>query len=336
MLKGALVVSSKLSTRNPFPHPTTTPHLSEFMPASPVLDSLRAGWTNLIVRTYRLPPGEAYLPPVPDPCITIHLSSRVDSVERSFGGAFSAATLDFGAVSYVPPKHGVAWRWQHDIEVLQLHIRRGFIRKYLQRQPDVSMDCLEEVNWFGRHEPLVAQIGRACLAELQTCGACPDALYIDSFAALLAARLVHRHAGMPPDDSGRRSRVNHKGIEAAISYIHAHLDKQLTLPDLAGVANMSIYHFIRQFRSVAGATPHKYLLSLRVALAQRLLKNDSLSIVDVGQKSGFSSHSHFANTFRRLVGVTPTAYRRAHATKDPHARSRRVKGSPSRSPAPPA
>lgn len=331
------MVPSKLNARNLFPHATTTPHLSEFMPTAPLVDSVRSGWTNLIVRRYRLAAGEAWLPPVPDPCITIHLSSRIDGIERSFGGAFSAGTIDFEAVSYVPPQHGVAWRWRQDLEVLHLHIKRGFIRNYLQRQPDVDMACLENINWFGRHEPLVAQVGRACLAELQTCSACPDPLYIDSIAALLAARLIHRHGpAVQPEDSGRRSRINHKGIETAISYIRANLDKRLTLPDLAGVANMSLYHFIRQFRSVAGATPHKYVLNLRIALAQKLLKRDSLSIVDVGQKCGFSSHSHFTNTFRRVVGVTPTAYRRAQPRKDPQAEGRRVNGSRSAFPSPPA
>jgi AraC family transcriptional regulator len=310
------VATSKLSTRNLFPHPITTPQLSEFMPTAPLVDSVQAGWANLIVRRYRLPAGEAWLPPVPDPCITIHLSSRVDGVERSFGGAFSTATIDFEAVSYVPPQHGVAWRWRHDLEVLQLHIKRRFIRQYLQLRSDLDMACLEEINWFGRHEPLVAQIGRACLAELQTCCACPDSLYIDSFAALLAARLFHRHAAVPPDDSGRRASGNHKGIEAAIAYIRANLEKRLTLADLAGVANMSVYHFIRQFRSVAGSTPHKYVLNLRIGLAQSLLEKDSFSIVDIGQKTGFSSHSHFTNTFRRVLGVTPTAYRRAQSRRN--------------------
>lgn len=319
----SLVATSNPVAPNRFPHPTTAVRLSEFMPGAPVVDSVPAGWANLVIRAYSLAPGEVCLPPVPDPRITIHMSPCAHVVERSFGSAFSTARIDVDCFSYVPPNHGVTWRWSDNVEVLQIQIAHGFIRQYLQRQ--TGIEDLEKVDRFGFHDPLMAQIGRACLAELQTRNPRPDALYIDSFAALLSARLVHRHVPVHPDDPTHQERPDNKGVDAAISYIRGNLDKELHLLQLANIANMSVYHFIRQFRRVTGTTPHKYVLDHRISLAQAMLRRNALSIIDIGEKSGFSSHSHFANTFRRLVGTTPTAYRRGkigHRSTDPGGSSR--------------
>jgi len=57
--------------------------------------------------------------------------------------------------------------------------------------------------------------------------------------------------------------------------------------------------------------PHQYVTRRRIARARTLLLNNHLSILEIALTCGFSSQSHFAATFRTIVGVTPQRYRRA-------------------------
>jgi len=70
-------------------------------------------------------------------------------------------------------------------------------------------------------------------------------------------------------------------------------------------------HFIRAFKATTGMTPHAFLTDLRIARAAEQLKTRGLSITEVALACGFSSPGHFSTVFRRIVGVTPSKYRKA-------------------------
>jgi AraC family transcriptional regulator len=67
---------------------------------------------------------------------------------------------------------------------------------------------------------------------------------------------------------------------------------------------------LRTFRASTGYSPHQWLTHLRIEEAKTLLQKASNSLIDIALGCGFSSHGHFSNTFRRIVGVTPREYRR--------------------------
>jgi AraC family transcriptional regulator len=89
------------------------------------------------------------------------------------------------------------------------------------------------------------------------------------------------------------------------------LGSDLSLQALATESGYSRVHFVRMFRAATGYSPHNYLLNLRLERARELLKNPSLSLIDVALDCGFSSHSHITRLFHKSVGVTPSAYRRS-------------------------
>lgn len=86
----------------------------------------------------------------------------------------------------------------------------------------------------------------------------------------------------------------------------------LDLEALARAANVSPRHFSRSFRRVFGETPYQYLLARRLERARHLLRTTDRSVMEICLDVGFSSVGSFTTTFRRHVGVTPTAYRRAN------------------------
>lgn len=85
----------------------------------------------------------------------------------------------------------------------------------------------------------------------------------------------------------------------------------ITVPDLAAEALMSPGHFQRAFRRAYGETPHAHLMGRRVERAQHLLRTTELTVTEVCHLVGATSLGSFSAAFTRIVGCTPTAYRRA-------------------------
>ena len=83
-----------------------------------------------------------------------------------------------------------------------------------------------------------------------------------------------------------------------------------SIRDIAREAGMSPYHFIRQFESLFGRTPHQYRIDTRIEFAKRLLTLSDYSVTDVCMELGCSSLGSFSDLFTRRVGEAPTVYRR--------------------------
>jgi AraC-like DNA-binding protein len=92
-------------------------------------------------------------------------------------------------------------------------------------------------------------------------------------------------------------------------YMQAHLSENIELPMLATIANLSIYHFAREFKRSTGITPHNYLLRKRVERAKEMLARTDCSLTEVALAAGFSDQSHLARHFRKIVGSTPRQFR---------------------------
>ncbi len=108
------------------------------------------------------------------------------------------------------------------------------------------------------------------------------------------------------------NRVSHRKIARVLEYIRA-LDPlqnptAVTLDELAGVAELSKFHFLRQFAQVVGITPGAYLRTLRLCHAARKLRQGRGSILEIALSVGFADHPSFSRAFARHMGMTPSQY----------------------------
>lgn len=121
-------------------------------------------------------------------------------------------------------------------------------------------------------------------------------------ADILTAFLLHT-----PSEGGI---CDHSGMaEDIISYINEHFPEDITVAQLAGLAGLSQFHFIRTFKRETGFTPHEYILHVRISTAKYLLKNTRLPIKSICFDTGFSSESVFCSAFKKQLGMTPGEYR---------------------------
>jgi AraC-like DNA-binding protein len=94
--------------------------------------------------------------------------------------------------------------------------------------------------------------------------------------------------------------------------VDARFREPLDVPALARAAYLSPAHFNREFRRAFGETPHQYLLTRRLERAAAMLRNTDWSVADICLTVGLRSVGSFTTSFRRVYGVSPTAYRAAH------------------------
>jgi AraC-like DNA-binding protein len=95
-----------------------------------------------------------------------------------------------------------------------------------------------------------------------------------------------------------------------IDYMRLHLGEKITIDQMAEIAMMNRYHFIRSFRSSFGSSPYDYLTSMRISHAKNLLASTTLNASDISIRCGFFSPSRFSAAFRNATGMTPSKYRK--------------------------
>jgi len=98
-----------------------------------------------------------------------------------------------------------------------------------------------------------------------------------------------------------------------LDWAAGHLDEDLSVTRLAAKAAMSERTFARRFRDETGTTPHHWVLSRRIALAEQLLEAGADSIEEVAHRCGFGSAAMLRHHFTRIRSTTPTSFRRAFA-----------------------
>lgn len=102
----------------------------------------------------------------------------------------------------------------------------------------------------------------------------------------------------------------HKKLKFALAYMNRHLDEKITIAQLATIAHLSQYHFIRSFRSAYELTPLQYLTRLRLKKASLLLKKSDTSVGSIVLRCGFENESSFIRLYKKEFRMTPIAYRK--------------------------
>lgn len=116
--------------------------------------------------------------------------------------------------------------------------------------------------------------------------------------------IVHE---LPPAPAGTT-------LEPVLRWLEDNCDRNLTLEEIASHAGMSTRTLNRRFREQTGTTPLQWLHRARVRRAQYLLETTPYPVERIALKAGFGSPTAFRERFRRVVGTSPRAYRKAFRT----------------------
>lgn len=172
----------------------------------------------------------------------------------------------------------------------------------------VKLQKVELLSQFKIRDPLIEQMGLALKTELEIGGVDSQA-YADSMATALSMHLLRRYCDRKPQIKEYYGGLVPYKLKAVREYIHEHLDQNLTLTQLATIANLSTHYFASLFKQSTGLAPHQYVTKCRLEKARRLLRQTNLPIIEISQEVGFQNQSHFTKVFRQYLQITPKAYR---------------------------
>jgi AraC-like DNA-binding protein len=128
----------------------------------------------------------------------------------------------------------------------------------------------------------------------------------DGLFELMGAALQVGHDGKAPAALAEPAR-----IMAVARHLDAAYEEPLTLGEMAAMAGLSRFHFVRSFRAVMGESPHQYLIAARLRAAANRLLDTREPVTQIALDVGFNDLSHFNATFRRAFGASPGAWRKA-------------------------
>jgi AraC-like DNA-binding protein len=173
----------------------------------------------------------------------------------------------------------------------------------------IDPDVVERVSgergwWFGQAVGHDAPRARRVGALLDALWHSDEPLAFDSVLfALLAEFRAHARTARPAAAEGALR------FAPVVEYLRANLDRRLTLDELAAVAGLSPFHFLRRFKAQYHATPQQMLMALRLYEAkQRLARGEPAA--QVAAAVGLTDQAHLTRAFSHRYGVTPGRYQR--------------------------
>jgi AraC family transcriptional regulator len=134
-------------------------------------------------------------------------------------------------------------------------------------------------------------------------------LFLDYIEQALAVTLVNDYAVRHRSLRMYRGGLGPARLRRVKEFVHAKMEDELRLSELAQSVGLSTAHFAEMFRKSTGETPHQFVLRLRVERAKEMLRSDESRVLDVAVACGFKTQQHFARVFRRICGASPTEYR---------------------------
>lgn len=284
--------------------------LSRVHPEAVIASSQDLGWQNIRILQVHYAQGDIDVPPLDNHCVIVHLDQPLQ-VEASINGNHFNASLNWGEISIIPAGTASCWRMgnrdSHD--ALHIYLHPLFVQK-AARACDLSQGQVTIDPQLGVRDEQLSHIAMSLLCELKEENVV-GRVYADYVATLFAMQLVRRYSYLK-DVHHRRGGMAPRKLQKAIQLIADNLEQEqsIALAAVAAEVGMSRYHFSRAFKQSMGLSPINYIAQQRIERAKKLLAETDLPIADIALHAGFSGQSHFTTFFRRLVGVTPRAFRK--------------------------
>ena len=253
---------------------------------------------GLVQATVAEPPGRITLDGAPGGVLMFNISP-VQGLRQTREGRSFVSDMLYGEMTLMPRGVPSQWTWNSTCDRLDVVVF-----------PDVFGDgsSLDVVDRYLFHDPEIEAICRSLYRRLNLNGT-PERLGVESLFMELAVLLLRRYS-----TASQASRILPRGgltrrrARRVLDYIESNLGEELSLSELAEIAELSLHHFARMFKQTIGVPPYRYVLERRVERAKGLLRTAKASLADISLAAGFDSQSHFTSAFGRMVGATPTEF----------------------------
>jgi AraC family transcriptional regulator len=175
--------------------------------------------------------------------------------------------------------------------------------------PDLGFDLMDLQPRLFFFDPDLWAVALKLKAQITA----PNAMsspYAESLGAALCYELIRLNGIKVAPPAGRQTGLAPWQQKRVADYIEVRLDARLTIADMAAMVHLSPFHFSRAFKQSFGMPPHRYHMMRRVEAAKMLLNETTTPMTEIAMRLGFSEASALSAGFKRMTGVSPSAYRR--------------------------
>ena len=233
-------------------------------------------------------PGAVTLEPLPDHRVKVHAGAPVRGTCQHHPFLYLRGDVDI-----LPAGLSEAWHEEDAATSLILQLPPALLQRAAQEMGLDSDRAGLEPRYQVR-DPHIEYIAWALDAERRA-GHPGGLLYAESMGMALAVHLLRRY----PAPLRARGGLSKPQLGRVRAYIEEHLDQDLSIARLAGVAGLSASHLKTLFKRSTGLPVHRYVVERRVARARALLARGGLPVSQVALEAGFAHQSHMARWMRR-------------------------------------
>jgi AraC family transcriptional regulator len=236
-------------------------------------------------------------------CGLVGSSNRNAPGIRSLDGKRSRERRGAGDIAIISAGITHSCSWDTPAQFMVLAIEPTLLKQV--GQDWVNPDQIElRPQFMSESDPFIQSIVLTLKGEAEIKGI-GSYLLIDSLKTALAVHLLRNYCVTRPKLSSYSNGLSQVTLTLVKEYINDHLHQDLKLDEIAAIAQLSPYHFLRLFKQSIGITPHQYILQCRLNQAKHLLQNSNLSTAEIAIRTGFCDQSHLTRYFKRIIGVTP-------------------------------
>src|SRR5271167_51160 len=210
-------------------------------------------------------------------------------------------------LTFVPAGH--QYHDWHDPRTLSRMVIFYFNSTHLAIGPEADRSSLPLAPRLFFEDSAIMETALKVCALIES-GGSDHRLYLEALGVVLAHELVRINTGIRGADAPINGGLAAWQRRKSVAYIEEHLAEPISLAALARLVGLSACYFCRAFRQSFGVPPQRYQLTQRIERGKTLLAKHAVSVTDVSLTVGYNDTSAFCTAFRRVTGLTPSAYRR--------------------------
>jgi len=282
----------------------------EIVPKPSVLrtsDSL--GWPNINISVVAAKPDKSPLrhPAVPDLWLAMSLSPSEFTLVT--GGKKRDLSISDNMAFIIAPGTPLVADGRTPGTMLHAFVKRTILSEVANDLFERDIELLELDSSFGVEDPGLTSLLHSLKASLSEPAGDAD-LKVEYLTRALAAHVLRKNTTVVHTEPAAVVQLTNRQARLVEDYVRDHLSSKIVLKDLASLLDLSQTSLFRRFKGSFQQSAHQYIMAERVRRARELLERSTLSIAQVAAVCGFADPTHLGVVFKRLLGVTPSQYRK--------------------------
>ena len=232
----------------------TPDELPVWVPGETTVDSAPLAWEGVRARGYRYTALDVPIPGMRDYIIVAYKHGATLMNRRSTGD-WRNEHVGPGCISLLTHATESHWRWGEDIEVTHLYLSSGTMAQAAAEAYDRHINKVELRDVLRADDPVLVGIAASLAQEAREAGL-GGRLYAEALRNHACVHILRHYANVIFREPSRSGGLSYTQCRLLNQYFDENLDRNISLAELAGVVQLSEFHFARKFRNEFGCPPH--------------------------------------------------------------------------------